>query len=192
MRGISAFAQTGKRGATAFSRGKTCDSQFFDHHWQIVTRACGSRVGLLLRSVKTEARLERVMDQIAGTRIVELTQQVTHADKATEACEDAFKVHGLRNFRLATIPRAQILDIYNARFGRPQWDPDTVLGAREFLPAMESLEDADVRMASLEYQGLGFSVWLNADATRVVACMVGRDRRDPTRQPMDWIFDGTR
>jgi hypothetical protein len=97
--------------------------------------------------VKTEARLELVMDQIAGTRIVELTQQVTHADKATEACEDAFKVHGLRNVRLATIPRAQILDTYNVRFGRPQWEPETMLGAREFLPAMESLEDADVRMA---------------------------------------------
>jgi hypothetical protein len=132
------------------------------------------------------------MDTIAGRELSRLLFSSGRQDRATLACYDAFTIHANVEFNLDDLSTESTLNTFRIRFGRPAWDPATVLGSERFLDDVELASEPAMRVAMLVFEGLVFDVWLDSSANRVVSCMVGRDRRDKNRQDRDWSFTGSR
>ena len=132
------------------------------------------------------------MVTIAGSRVVEMFESSGRNDSATVACRNAFATRGDTEFEVADLPLESTLKTYRQRFGRPWWDPSTVLGADRFLRDLERVTDPTTAFVSLEFEGLSFMVWLDQTASRLISCMVGRDRRYKSRVEGDWAFTGDR
>ena len=95
---------------------------------------------------------------------------------AAEACCEAFTTSGLDVIDSTSVPRGDLLRIYEVRLSKPPKGPP-LLGAERMLLDLANYKGDEVTIVALPRGTEVFCLLLNATASQLVTCFVGQDRR---------------
>ena len=113
--------------------------------------------------------------------VAELEQVVCAAAPgwpAAEACCEAVRSSESEVVPSTSVPRREMLRIYETRLSRDKPEGPPVLGAERILHDVEAYEGEELTMVALPKGNEVYCLLLNDTASQLVTCFVGRDRRD--------------
>jgi hypothetical protein len=114
----------------------------------------------------------RLLDPAEVRRLVRTSDLEPEVVAATEAALEG----RLEPLSAALVPKEYLQRIYERRLSRPGVVA-RVVGADTFLSRLEGYEGEGVTSVAIGVPGKGVAIWLDQDATRVIAVTIARDAR---------------